>query len=73
MSVALGDGSDPERLSAAFLEAELVRARRGIYTPPLYVAALIEELTKLRGEASRRGPCAACPFAGCDCQWQGGK
>ena len=48
-------------------------AVRGRYAPPRHVVKLVDELTKLRVEAARRGPCAACPFAGCDCQWQGGK
>ena len=73
VAVALGDGSDHDRLATAFLEDELGSGRRGIYTPPRYVDAGIEEVTKLRGEASGRGPCAAGPCAGCEGEGEGGK
>ena len=62
-----------ERLSDAILATMRALASRGRYTPPRHVVALVDEVTRLRAETARRGPCAGCPFAGCDCQWQGGK
>ena len=62
-----------ERLSTATLDEMRALAVRGRYVSPRHVVKLIDELAKLRAEAARRGPCSACPFAGCDCQWQGGK
>ena len=62
-----------ERLSTALLDAMRGQAQRGLYVTPQHVVKLIDEVTRLRIETAQRGPCGGCPFAGCDCQWQGGK
>lgn len=61
------------RLSGALLATMRQQAERGMHVPPGNVTRLVDEVTRLRAETTRRGPCAGCPFAGCDCQWQGGK